>query len=1221
MCILSLLSLNPNGFFLCGDTAQTIGDCCQFRFEEIRDVFYKLMCGNLEGAMQTCSSPQQTEDEINSAESSSEQLKRHKKKKNRSSEIDEIHDKKKELYDQKREKKKVACPNVEEKIDFSLIQKAQQKFYVPEITQLLKNFRTHNGILSSANRLVEHLYNYFPNQIDKLKNEYNEIAGHPPSLIPMTFRDHSFSLLETLGHLFGSDIRLGADSVILVRSPQEKEIVEKFTKNAIVLTVLESKGLEFDKVIIIDFFGSSSFASWRIFATENPLKFDSLKHGTLSYELKLLYVAMTRAKKLVFLIERNRFHITNILNIFRCKADSARTSEYLVDVMSDEDVKSFRFPSDTSSNEQYKSRAEQFLRLENFKQAERMYHLANDSDGADLCRAEILIRDASLKSQNLYLEYSKLYRSDSSSRFIREKTQQLIANPNIAGKLLNNIAQEINSLYFQAANLYSKIKKHSKAAICYEKCGHFETAGDLFCQSNSLESAATCFRNALNFSKAADIFQKLEKFRLAAAMFLQAKMYDRAIDVCGTDDRLRDTVIHSIMKLYQKLNKLDMVAKYASKLSSIPEKLKILENIGAFTLLIDLEKKNFLFQRIADRYFKNWDFYLSFDYYKKAFDHEKINARPQDLVRLQESAIKSAIMFLRNVMWCRFSPNHSFYVIDINETIIFQANYIISQVRDFPIWATKTSNEIKCFEELLRLEKDSVTSDQENNLNLIAGSNKKLQYLVSCFLLNLSLHDFQKPQDIRSKMTSLSTRSLNFFSLHIELMRSITQLMKGKYHKDFGIFSELFWNINPDESDPTVSVLSFSSISEVHVFKKDDFLPYDKDVPISNLKKIHTEKGLRKINEYLISVSKSINVKINSICSDVQNLLKPCQAIFYQRHIETQEKPNKNSKNNSLQLKCSCGKGHVYPLACDKNLEPFFLSGILGYRLKKMLGEPGGSIENIIDIVLFTKELLWQSSDIGNLRFNIPSDIQQCILQRMSMISEKYKPHENLSRVEIRFEDLVKYLFLRDFLTSNVGNPPELPKSCLPPQVNINSNFCDFEPGANFKWNMKDERRLILKSWAASELLCHSVSTDCFSATSRLVECFFNFLTLTKHEFGVKKEELSHSFSTLVQIAERAVFLLIFLRQERVSVFPERLAFEISSIHRFQVLISQEGLEYAKDIRQENEYPIYRLCWKMFSSLISLIDFMNDRSKHFFVRLYFYINNDSCLLVGSDGFL
>ena len=116
---------------------------------------------------------------------------------------------------------------------------------VPEVRTLAKNYRTHSGILNLAGFIVELLYEHFPSTIDRLPKETSLIQGP----MPVVFEDKTIEELRT--RLFGneavvSDKPLGANQVIIVRNAIAKAEISQKIKKAIVLTVFESKGQEFE---------------------------------------------------------------------------------------------------------------------------------------------------------------------------------------------------------------------------------------------------------------------------------------------------------------------------------------------------------------------------------------------------------------------------------------------------------------------------------------------------------------------------------------------------------------------------------------------------------------------------------------------------------------------------------------------------------------------------------------------------------------------------------------------------------------------------------------------------------------------------------------------------------------------------------------------------------------------------------------------------------------
>jgi superfamily I DNA/RNA helicase len=109
---------------------------------------------------------------------------------------------------------------------------------------------------------------------------------------------------------------LAAWQAVLVRNTEAKERLPFELRNGLVLTVEESKGLEFDDIAIFDFFSDSPCTKeWHTLYGELPeesaaalgcerrSEFNPLLDGLLVEELKALYVALTRARKRCFIFD------------------------------------------------------------------------------------------------------------------------------------------------------------------------------------------------------------------------------------------------------------------------------------------------------------------------------------------------------------------------------------------------------------------------------------------------------------------------------------------------------------------------------------------------------------------------------------------------------------------------------------------------------------------------------------------------------------------------------------------------------------------------------------------------------------------------------------------------------------------------------------------------------------------------------------------------------
>ncbi|KAG9099397.1 hypothetical protein FS749_001369 [Ceratobasidium sp. UAMH 11750] len=176
--------------------------------------------------------------------------------------------------------------------------------------ELSVNFRSHGGIVRYAASLVELIYTLFPNSIDHMEPETARTPGPAPLLFISPQDDESTFVRYLLGSRPDDDALFGAHQAIVVRSESTaSSLTKQLQKRCTVLTLLETKGLEFDDLIIYNFFSESAApaSSWRTIlaltgeARNGRIYYD--KHTvlpstspTLCAELKQLYVAVTRAR-------------------------------------------------------------------------------------------------------------------------------------------------------------------------------------------------------------------------------------------------------------------------------------------------------------------------------------------------------------------------------------------------------------------------------------------------------------------------------------------------------------------------------------------------------------------------------------------------------------------------------------------------------------------------------------------------------------------------------------------------------------------------------------------------------------------------------------------------------------------------------------------------------------------------------------------------------------
>lgn len=188
----------------------------------------------------------------------------------------------------------------------------QRKAAAPFSTfELTVNFRSHGGIVRYAASLVELIYTLFPSSIDHMQPESAKTPGMAPLLFVSPVEDEASFVQYLLDQKSADEAApFGAQQAIIVRSESTAQsLTDRLRKRCTVLTLRETKGLEFDDLILYNFFAESEAPSsaWRIIlglsvTSENgrvqytrPDLSTSIS-PVLCSELKQLYVAVTRAR-------------------------------------------------------------------------------------------------------------------------------------------------------------------------------------------------------------------------------------------------------------------------------------------------------------------------------------------------------------------------------------------------------------------------------------------------------------------------------------------------------------------------------------------------------------------------------------------------------------------------------------------------------------------------------------------------------------------------------------------------------------------------------------------------------------------------------------------------------------------------------------------------------------------------------------------------------------
>ena len=133
--------------------------------------------------------------------------------------------------------------------------------HVPqEPLKLTINYRSHSGILKLAGSVIDLISEFFKDSIDHLPDDEGMFPGPEPVFLD-SCEEKDLSLLLSTNKRECSAIEFGAHQVILVQSKEAKDNLPDILKGAIALTIFEAKGLEFDDVLLYNFFTDSLVSS------------------------------------------------------------------------------------------------------------------------------------------------------------------------------------------------------------------------------------------------------------------------------------------------------------------------------------------------------------------------------------------------------------------------------------------------------------------------------------------------------------------------------------------------------------------------------------------------------------------------------------------------------------------------------------------------------------------------------------------------------------------------------------------------------------------------------------------------------------------------------------------------------------------------------------------------------------------------------------------------
>jgi hypothetical protein len=206
-------------------------------------------------------------------------------------------------------------------------------FYKQEMTNhdvsvLQANYRNSPAITNTANRLLKVKHARF-GSLDKESNFLIKAIGNDSGEINLMNDDHKTR------RMLNEKTSLSARYAVLVMRQEDKNAARQFFKTPLLFSIHESKGLEYENVILLNFVTNNSREFDEIVKSVNTedVENDDLTYSrqrdktdksveTFKFYINSLYVGITRGIKNIYLIEANQKHrLWQLLNLAENKKE------------------------------------------------------------------------------------------------------------------------------------------------------------------------------------------------------------------------------------------------------------------------------------------------------------------------------------------------------------------------------------------------------------------------------------------------------------------------------------------------------------------------------------------------------------------------------------------------------------------------------------------------------------------------------------------------------------------------------------------------------------------------------------------------------------------------------------------------------------------------------------------------------------------------------------
>ncbi|KAL9029644.1 MAG: hypothetical protein Q9196_002143 [Gyalolechia fulgens] len=336
--------------------------------------------------------------------------------------------------------------------------------------KLKENYRSHHGIVNLASFVMNLLWQAFPQTVDKLPPESGQLLGPMPVMFT------------------------GCEPDVLAHNKLNSS---NLPAKATGFGAQQSKGMEFNDVILYNFFSSCSdpggLRRLPALLDADLGVFDPAEHPAMYTELKNLYVACTRARNKLFMFETSdEKELAPTISMLTQGSKGPMVRLITRDDPSFDEHLQLLYKDNSTTPQQWIDRGEETMADRNYDEAYRCFERAGDERGMKLVTA------------NLRYEEGR---------------------KGLAG----NDRELAVPAFEDAAALFLELNLDGDAAKVFCSMGAFDRAAELWLRRGKYDQAARLFIRALLYTRAADCHDQAGRHEEAASVLWQGKEYDSLV--------------------------------------------------------------------------------------------------------------------------------------------------------------------------------------------------------------------------------------------------------------------------------------------------------------------------------------------------------------------------------------------------------------------------------------------------------------------------------------------------------------------------------------------------------------------------------------------------------------------------------------------------------------------------------------------------------------------